>query len=223
MRERMLSRAFLASLLAAAAGWESGKTCTTDDVRTLAKKDAKLSGTALAECVILDLRGETIAPEMLPRQVVVRTGHGIEDKEDTMIEPTTRMPLLTPAQLGELLGANSTISRVQLGWNFGMKEEGAETVDLSGNKIGDAGALEVARWLQNHPQTKLASLELRGADITAAGAQAIADVVWPRPPPHLIDLDLRGNIISRGVSVGDHMGELPPPIQWDGPDGQYYQ
>ena len=85
MRERMLSRAFLASLLAAAAGWESGKTCTTDDVRTLAKKDAKLSGTAL------------------------------------------------------------------------------------------------------------------------------------------IDLDLRGNIISRGVSVGDHMGELPPPIQWDGPDGQYYQ
>ena len=97
----MLSRAFLASLLAAAAGWESGKTCTTDDVRTLAKKDAKLSGTALAECVILDL--------------------------------------------------------------------------------------------------------------------------WPRPPPHLIDLDLRGNIISRGVSVGDHMGELPPPIQWDGPDGQYYQ
>ena len=92
MRERMLSRAFLASLLAAAAGWESGKTCTTDDVRTLAKKDAKLSGTALAECV-----------------------------------------------------------------------------------------------------------------------------------PHLIDLDLRGNIISRGVSVGDHMGELPPPIQWDGPDGQYYQ
>ena len=55
----MLSRAFLASLLAAAAGWESGKTCTTDDVRTLAKKDAKLSGTALAECVILDLRGET--------------------------------------------------------------------------------------------------------------------------------------------------------------------
>ena len=52
MRERMLSRAFLASLLAAAAGWESGKTCTTDDVRTLAKKDAKLSGTALAECVI---------------------------------------------------------------------------------------------------------------------------------------------------------------------------
>ena len=41
--------------------------------------------------------------------------------------------------------------------------------------------------------------------------------------PHLIDLDLRGNIISRGVSVGDHMGELPPPIQWDGPDGQYYQ
>ena len=71
MRERMLSRAFLASLLAAAAGWESGKTCTTDDVRTLAKKDAKLSGTALAECVILDLRGETIAPEMLPRQVVV--------------------------------------------------------------------------------------------------------------------------------------------------------
>ena len=47
--------------------------------------------------------------------------------------------------------------------------------------------------------------------------------MWPRPPPHLIDLDLRGNIISRGVSVGDHMGELPPPIQWDGPDGQYYQ
>ena len=98
-----------------------------------------------------------------------------------------------------------------------------ENLDLSGNKIGDAGALEVARWLQNHPQTSLASLELRGADITAAGAQAIADVVWPRPPPHLIDLDLRGNIISRGVSVGDHMGELPPPIQWDGPDGQYYQ
>lgn len=350
MRLTMLSRAFFALLFAAAAGWESGKTCTTEDVRTLAKKDAKLSGTALADCVILDLRGETIAPEMLPRQVVVRTGHGIEDKEDTMIEPTTRMPLLTPAQLGELLGANSTISRVQLGWNFGMKEEGAETVaraiqlngdtklrhleyhlnemgdrggvafgqmlaanaqltrltldanriggvgaaglaqglktnaklaslglwknpigddgavalaealrvntalksvalhacgitangtahlldalmtntalenlDLSGNKIGDAGALEVARWLQNHPQTKLASLELRGADITAAGAQAIADVVWPRPPPHLIDLDLRGNIISRGVSVGDHMGELPPPIQWDGPDGQYYQ
>ena len=81
----------LTLLFAAAAGWESGKTCTTDDVRTLAKKDAKLSGTALAECVILDLRGETIAPEMLPRQVVVRTGHGIEDKEDTMIEPTTRM------------------------------------------------------------------------------------------------------------------------------------
>ena len=46
MRLTMLSRAFLASLLAAAAGWESGKTCTTDDVRTLAKKDAKLSGTA---------------------------------------------------------------------------------------------------------------------------------------------------------------------------------
>ena len=144
MRERMLSRAFLASLLAAAAGWESGKTCTTDDVRTLAKKDAKLSGTALAECVILDLRGETIAPEMLPRQVVVRTGHGIEDKEDTMIEPTTRMPLLTPAQLGELLGANSTISRVQLGWNFGMKEEGAETV---------------ARAIQLNGDTKLRHLE----------------------------------------------------------------
>ena len=86
-----------------------------------------------------------------------------------------------------------------------------------------ARAREVARWLQNHPQTSLASLELRGADITAAGAQAIADVVWPRPPPHLIDLDLRGNIISRGVSVGDHMGALPPPIQWDGPAGQYYQ
>ena len=108
----MRASCVLALLFAAAAGWESGKTCTTDDVRTLAKKDAKLSGTALAECVILDLRGETIAPEMLPRQVVVRTGHGIEDKEDTMIEPTTRMPLLTPAQLGELLGANSTISRV---------------------------------------------------------------------------------------------------------------
>ena len=108
MRLTMLSRAFFALLFAAAAGWESGKTCTTDDVRTLAKKDAKLSGTALAECVILDLRGETIAPEMLPRQVVVRTGHGIEDKEDTMIEPTTRMPLLTPAQLGELLGATSS-------------------------------------------------------------------------------------------------------------------
>ena len=28
-----------------------------------------------------------------------------------MIEPTTQKPLLTPAQLGELLGANSTISR----------------------------------------------------------------------------------------------------------------
>ena len=39
MRERMLSRAFFALLFAAAAGWESGKTCTTDDVRTLAKKD----------------------------------------------------------------------------------------------------------------------------------------------------------------------------------------
>ena len=104
-----------------------------------------------------------------------------------------------------------------------MTNTALENLDLSGNKIGDAGALEVARWLQNHPQTSLASLELRGADITAAGAQAIADVVWPRPPPHLIDLDLRGNIISRGVSVGDHMGELPPPIQWDGPDGQYYQ
>ena len=104
-----------------------------------------------------------------------------------------------------------------------MSNTALENLDLSGNKIGDAGALEVARWLQNHPQTSLASLELRGADITAAGAQAIADVVWPRPPPHLIDLDLRGNIISRGVSVGDHMGELPPPIQWDGPDGQYYQ
>ena len=85
----MRAPCLLALLFAAAAGWESGKTCTTDDVRTLAKKDAKLSGTALAECVI--------------------------------------------------------------------------------------------------------------------------------------HLDLRGNIISRGVSVGDHMGELPPPIQWDGPDGQYYQ
>ena len=82
----MRASCVLALLFAVAAGWESGKTCTTDDVRTLAKKDAKLSGT-----------------------------------------------------------------------------------------------------------------------------------------PHLIDLDLRGNIISRGVSVGDHMGELPPPIQWDGPDGQYYQ
>ena len=44
MRLTMLSRAFFALLFAAAAGWESGKTCTTDDVRTLAKKDAKLSG-----------------------------------------------------------------------------------------------------------------------------------------------------------------------------------
>ena len=49
---------------------------------------------------------------MLPRQVVVRTGHGIEDKEDTMIEPDDADAALTPAQLGELLGANSTISRV---------------------------------------------------------------------------------------------------------------
>ena len=62
----MRAPCLLALLFAAAAGWESGKTCTTDDVRTLAKKDAKLSGTALAECVILDLRGETIAPEIRP-------------------------------------------------------------------------------------------------------------------------------------------------------------
>ena len=76
----MRASCVLALLFAAAAGWESGKTCTTDDVRTLAKKDAKLSGTALAECVILDLRGETIAPEMLPRQVVVRTGDAIHSE-----------------------------------------------------------------------------------------------------------------------------------------------
>ena len=83
MRLTMLSRAFFALLFAAAAGWESGKTCTTDDVRTLAKKDAKLSGTALAECVILDLRGETIAPEMLPRQVVEkRKEENLEEKKD---------------------------------------------------------------------------------------------------------------------------------------------
>ena len=113
MRLTMLSRAFFALLFAAAAGWESGKTCTTDDVRTLAKKDAKLSGTALAECVILDLRGETIAPEMLPRQVVVRTGHGIEDKEDTMIEPTTRMPLLTPAQIRKIRCAEMMLAAGQ--------------------------------------------------------------------------------------------------------------
>ena len=42
---RAFDAMFLALLFAAAAGWESGKTCTTDDVRTLAKKDAKLSGT----------------------------------------------------------------------------------------------------------------------------------------------------------------------------------
>ena len=87
---------------AAAAGWESGKTCTTDDVRTLAKKDAKLSGTALAECVILDLRGETIAPEIphrlgpqgqhhLPRRLRGRP-HGRAASSDPV--GRTRRPVL---------------------------------------------------------------------------------------------------------------------------------
>ena len=57
----MRASCVLALLFAVAAGWESGKTCTTDDVRTLAKKDAKLSGTALAEWGNIISRGVSVA------------------------------------------------------------------------------------------------------------------------------------------------------------------